>query len=519
MIKQYLILFSLFILLFFPSCSKEAAQPNILLIMVDDMGYSDIGCYGSEISTPNLDQLANEGLRFTQFYNASRCCPTRASLLTGLYPHQAGMGSMVSTRNDPGPYQGYLNDQSATIAEVLKGAGYTTLMSGKWHVGEQKPNWPTDRGFDHYFGLISGGANYYDITKGKNETVKRKMALDGEPWTPPAEGFYMTDAITEHAVQFMQEYTDKNNPFFMYVAYTAPHWPLHAPKEDIQKYLGTYASGWDKLRTQRYQRMIDLGLVDQKWPLSPRDPETLPWNDVKDKQLMDRKMAVYAAQIDHMDRGVGQILETLKKQGMAENTLVMFLSDNGACHEGGALGFDRRNNGVPIGGVDSYASYGRSWSNAGNTPFRMHKHWVHEGGIATPLIVRWPETVKEGGGLTNQVGHIVDVMATCCDVAGIKYPSEIAGRSVTPVQGKSLLPVLNSQIRDGHEYLFWEHQGNKAVRWGEWKLVSKDRGVWELYNLEEDRTELNDVSKENVDIANELKTAWEDWAVKVGVRK
>ena len=499
------------------TCSPSGKQPNILLIMVDDMGYSDIGCYGSEINTPNLDKLAEEGLRFTHFYNASRCCPTRASLLTGLYPHQAGMGDMVNSSDKPGPYQGYLNKKCLTIAEALKPAGYTTLMSGKWHVGEEQPHWPTDRGFDHYFGLISGAANYWDISKGKRPGIQRQMALDGEPWQPPEEGFYMTDAITHHAVEFLNEYTSDQNPFFMYVAYTAPHWPLHAWPEDIQKYEGKYKMGWDVLRQQRYERMVDMGIIDEKWQLSPRDPKAMPWDEVEDKELMDRKMAVYAAQIDRMDQGVGKILNKLDELGETDNTLVLFLSDNGACHESGPLGFDRRNNDVPIGGEDSYASYGRSWSNAGNTPFRMHKHWVHEGGIATPLIARWPDVIQQKGKLTQQVGHIIDVMATCTEVAGTTYPETHNGNELTPLQGKSLLPVFQGTQRQEHEYLFWEHEGNKAVRHHQWKLVSKESGNWELYDIVADRTELHDLKNEKPEIYEKLLNAWQEWAQDVGV--
>ena len=516
---QSLLLVLMVSLLMIPGCAQQNARPNILLIMVDDMGYSDLGCFGSEIDTPNINELAAQGLRFTQFYNASRCCPTRASLLTGLYPHQAGVGDMVHSKYGLESYQGYLNDKSVTIAEVLKDAGYTTLMSGKWHVGEDRPHWPTDRGFDHYFGLISGAANYWDINKSKKQGVVRQMALDGQPWTPPAKGFYMTDAITDHAVQFLNDYTEKETPFFMYVAYTAPHWPLHAPEEDIQKYLGKYMNGWDELRAQRYQRMIDLGIIDPAWKLSPRDPEVSAWEEVEDKALMDRKMAVYAAQIDHMDRGVGKILQTLEELGKADNTLIMFLADNGACHEGGPLGFDNRKNGVPIGGVDSYASYGRSWSNASNTPFRMHKHWEHEGGISTPLIVRWPGVVGQEGGLTDKVGHIVDIMATCCDAAGAEYPVERNSVTVTPKQGISLAPVFRGEKWDGHDFLFWEHEGNKAVRWGDWKLVSRDRGKWELYNMKQDRTELHDLIAEKPDIAERMIAEWERWADQVGVKK
>ena len=271
---------------FFPG-RQSATRPNILLIMVDDMGFSDIGCYGGEINTPNLDQLAAGGIRFTQFYNAAKCCPTRASLLTGLYPHQAGMGGMVNNGADirpPGPYQGYHNDKCLTNAEVLKNAGYQTFMSGKWHVGESRPHWPTDRGFDKYFGLISGAANYFDIKKGKAKNIKRQMAIDSEPYMPPKDNFYMTDAITENAVRHLDFSYQKEKPFFLYVAYTAPHWPLHALPEDIAKYKGAYLEGWDKLRKKRYQRQLAMGIIDKKWQLSPRDKGATAWEKVEKKK-------------------------------------------------------------------------------------------------------------------------------------------------------------------------------------------------------------------------------------------
>jgi arylsulfatase A-like enzyme len=506
-----------------PTQSLSGSRPNIILIMADDMGFSDIGCYGSEIRTPNIDRLAAEGLRFKQFYNAARCCPTRASLLTGLYPHQAGMGGMVNIggvdNGAPGPYQGYLNDNCVTLAEVLKSTGYTTLMSGKWHVGEAHPHWPTDRGFDRYFGLISGGANYFDISKTKAEGVTRKMVLDGEPWTPPDDGFYMTDAFSDHAVEFLDGEGRGDNPFFMYVAYTAPHWPLHALEDDIERYRGTYRAGWESLRDARYRRLVELDIIDEEWPLSPLDDEAARWEDVQDKELMDNKMAIYAAQIDRMDQGIGRILDTLRDIGKEENTIVLFLSDNGGCHEGDALGFDYRNNGLRPGGEDSYMSYGRSWANASNTPFRMFKHWVHEGGIATPLVARWPEGIRGHGGLTDDVGHIVDVMATCCDLAGAEYPTEFGGHGIIPLEGKSLVPVLEGGDRTGHDALFWEHDHNKAVRNGKWKLVSKENETWELYDLEADRSELNDVSGAYPSVAADMKELYRAWAEKCGVRE
>jgi len=505
-----------------PSKSNPLARrPNIVLIMADDMGFSDLGCYGSEINTPNLDNLAAQGIRFTQFYNAARCCPTRASLLTGLYPHQAGMGGMTNPggdKNITGPYQGYLNDKCVTIAEVLKTAGYNTLMSGKWHVGENRPHWPVDRGFDRYYGLISGAANYFDITKTKSKGRVRRFAIDDKPYVPKSKNFYMTDAITDNAVKFLDQYARDDHPFFLYVAYTAPHWPLHALPEDIAKYKGKYLKGWDQLRKERYQRMIQLGIIDKKWPLTPRDDGAVAWDTVQDKQLMDLKMAVYAAQIDRMDQGIGRIIAKLKETGKEQNTLVLFLSDNGACHETGPLGFDRRHNGLPPGGVDSYMSYGRSWANAGNTPFRRFKKWTHEGGISTPLIARWPAVIKKQNSITHQPGHITDIMATCCDIANARYPKTYKARNITPLQGKSLLPIFQGKKRPPHDPIYWEHMGNCAVRHGKWKLVAEKNGPWELYDLQADRTEMNNLIDTYPQKARQLMQMYKSWAKSCGAK-
>lgn len=494
----------------------SAGKPNIVLIMADDMGYSDIGCYGGEVNTPNLDRLAAGGLRFTQFYNAARCCPTRASLLTGLYPHQAGIGHMVGNRGYPA-YQGYLNDRCITIAEALKTAGYRTLMSGKWHVGENQPHWPINRGFDKYYGIISGGANYFDITKAKADGVKRIMAVDDKAFVPTPGRFYMTDAFSENAVKFIDTYGRMKEPFFLYLAYTAPHWPLHAWPDDIAKYKGKYLKGWDNLREQRYRRMIKMGLISSKWKMSPRDNTTWPWDDEKNKELLDLKMAVYAAQIERMDYGIGRVLDKIKEVGAAENTLVMFLSDNGGCAEGGPVGFDNRKNGLPPGGVDSYMSYGLSWANASNTPFRRFKHWVHEGGIATPLIAYWPAVIKNAGSFTHQPGHIIDIMATCLDVAGIRYPKTFKGKELIPLEGKSLLAIFKGKQRDGHEAIYWEHEGNRAVRQGKWKLVAAHNDPWELYDLEADRTELNNLAAQYPQKVEQLKAMYETWAKRCDV--
>lgn len=498
-----------------------APPPNVVLIMADDMGYSDLGCFGSEIETPNLDRLAAGGLRFTRFYNAARCCPTRASLLTGLYPHQAGMGGMVNSSKDPqraGAYQGYLNDRCVTIAEVLGRAGYATYMAGKWHVGEFRPVWPVDRGFDRYYGLVSGGMNYFNIRLGKRKGIFRHFAVDDREYRPPADGFYSTDAFTDHALTMLREHKG-GRPFFLYLAYNAPHWPLHAPEKEIQKYLGKYTGGWSELRGRRHQRMLKMGLIPETWRLSPQDPNAADWHKLKleKKREMDRKMAVYAAMIDRMDQNIGRVVDLLDTKGQLDNTLVLFLSDNGACHEGGTFGQNFRPDLTgPIGTQNSYHSYGISWSNASNTPFRRHKHWVHEGGIATPLVVHWPAGIKARGELRRQVGHVIDLMATCVDVAGAEYPAKLNGHAVRPMEGVSLRPFFDSD-RVTPRTLFWEHMQNRGVRNGRWKLVAARGSGWELYDVQRDPTELNNLIQTRPELARDLAAKWAAWAKRVDV--
>lgn len=497
--------------------AATAKRPNIVVILADDMGFSDIGCYGSEIHTPNIDVLAADGLRFTQFYNTARCCPTRASLLTGLYSHQAGMGDMVGfpDQNRPsGPYQGYLNDRCVTIAEVLRQAGYSTYMSGKWHVGERPEHWPRKRGFDRYFGLISGGSSYWELST--PDPHPRIMVMDDQPCEPQGEHFYMTDAFSDYAVKCIDEHAGNENPFFLYLAYTAPHWPIHVWPDDIAKYKGVYDIGWDELRERRYRKMIELGIVDARWPLSPRDPAVPSWEDVQDREDRALRMAVYAAMIDRMDQGIGGVLSALKRSGADDNTLVLFLSDNGGCHEP----VEKRKlhtDGKLPGERGSFLGYQRPWANASNTPFRMFKHWVHEGGIATPLIARWPSRVVKGGSLTHQVGHVIDMMATCCECAGVSYPQTFGGRELVPMEGRSLIDVLDGKTRASHDAIYWEHEGNKAIRQGAWKLVAAKDKNWELYNLEADRTELHDLVTENESKVESLSTLWNQWAAKCGV--
>ena len=510
------------------SCTqRETNPPDILLILADDMGYSDLGCYGSEIQTPNLDRLAANGLRFTRFYNTARCCPTRASLLTGLYPHQAGMGGMVKCKpaDEANPFQGYLNDQCVTLAEVLKTGGYQTYMSGKWHVGEFRPIWPVDRGFDEFYGIVSGAMNYWDITLAKSKGLVRTFARNDKAFIPEPGDFYSTDAFTDEVIRMLTEHTeleserDKKIPFFAYVAYNAPHWPLHAPEEVIEKYQGKYMGGWSELRKQRFKRMIELGILDEKWQLSPSDGADWDTLNESTRYEMDRKMAVYAAMIDRLDQNIGNLVIKLEEMGRLKNTVIMFLSDNGACHESGLLGNNFRPDLTgPIGTVNSYHSYGRSWSNASNTPFRLHKHWVHEGGISTPLIVHWPKGLKtKAGGLSHQPGHVIDIMATCCELAGINYPEQYNNQQIIPLEGKSLMPIFKGQKRKGHEIIYWEHFGNMAARNGPWKLVKTNNGEWELYNIESDRTELNDLSEEMPGKVKELIKIYNAKATQTGM--
>lgn len=483
-----------------PLAAKAETRPNIVVIMADDMGFSDIGCYGGEVNTPNLDSLAKGGVRFTQFYNTARCCPTRSSLLTGLYSHQTGIGHMVNDRGKPG-YRGFLNDRCATIGEVMRPAGYSTLMTGKWHVGEKRPHWPTDRGFDRYFGLISGASNYWKLDKG------RQMAMDDKPFTPEEGKFYMTDAFTEHAVRFMDEYGRKENPFLLYMAYTAPHWPLHAWPEDIAKYRGKYLKGWDKLREERHERQKAMGLVDKKWPLTPRDAKVPAWDSVSKKDEWDLRMAVYAAQIDRMDQGIGKMIRKLKDLGQFDNTLILFLADNGGCAEeniGGELP------GVP-GPVDSFTSYRTPWANASNTPFRLYKHWVHEGGISSPLIMHWPKRIKPSKQWVQRPSHLIDIMATCVDVGKARYPNE----PVQAMEGESLMAAVDGKAR--RRPLFWEHEGNRAVRDGDWKLVSRYPGDWELYNIAADRTEMKNLAAAETARVSGMKQKYDQWAARCNV--
>ena len=512
-------------------------RPNVLLILNDDMGFSDIGCYGGEVRTPNLDSLARKGLRFTQFYNTARCSPSRASLLTGLHPHQTGIGILV---DDSGPegYPGNLNKCCVTMAEVLGRHGYATYMSGKWHVAHDFLNvndtWPCQRGFDRFYGTVVGAGSYYDpntLTR-DNENIEHEAEEDPD--------FFYTDAISDNAVMFLDDHAeadaDSEKPFFMYVAYTAPHWPLHALPADIAKYKGRFDAGWDQLRAERLGRMVAMGIIDPSWELSQRDERVQPWHDVENKDWETRRMEVYAAQIDRMDQGIGRIVRALEANGQLDNTLVIFLADNGACEE--VLNSDaqwlrkghimrevtrdgrpvRVGNGrdVPAGGEDTYQSCGIGWANLSDTPFRKYKHWTHEGGIATPLIVHWPRGISSGGQLRRQPGQLPDVMATVLDITGAEYPEEFNGNTILPCEGTSLLPIFDNRP-NGRGLMYWEHEGNAAVREGDWKLVRDFPGPWELYDLRADRTEMHDLSAEHPEKVEALAEAYFQWAERCGV--
>jgi arylsulfatase A-like enzyme len=515
----------------------DAKQPNIIVMMADDMGYSDIGCYGGEVDTPNIDKLAGGGVRFTQFYNTARCCPTRAALLTGLYQHQAGIGHMVDDRGFDS-YSGDLNDKCMTMAEVMKTAGYHTYLSGKWHVTKHighwsgneeytsKHNWPRQRGFDRFFGTITGCGSFYDPVT---------LVRENEPIQPDSDDFFYTDAISDTAVDYITEHkTDTpDDPFFMYVAYTSPHWPLHAVPEDIEKYKGTFDMGWDKLREERLKRMIDMGIIDPKWALSARDKNVPEWDKAENKEWELRRMETYAAMIDCMDRGIGRIVESLEQTGQLDNTLILFLADNGGCAEDlgpnskalyiptetldGRPVFPGNRTNIMAGADDTYQSYAIPWANVSNTPFRRYKHWVHEGGISSPLIAHWPDRIKPDGEFREQPGHLIDIMATCVDIAGAEYPSENKGVPIHPMEGVSLVPAFDQQPL-GRDIIYWEHEGNRAIRKGDWKLVMRHNQDWELFDLKEDRTEQNDLAGENYELVEDLTALWQAWADRCGVQ-
>jgi arylsulfatase len=505
----------------FAQHKQPAKRPNIIIILADDMGYSDIGCFGSETQTPNLDAMAKGGLRMTHFYNASRCCPTRASLLTGLYQHQAGVGDMVNHRDVPA-YQGYLNQNCVTIAEALQQSGYNTLMAGKWHVGTESSHWPVKRGFDHYFGLIDGASSYFNPTMPYRPNQKLTIALDDKEYTP-GPNWYSTNAYADYALKFIEGNKGTGKPFFLYMAFTSPHWPIQALPGDIAKYKGKYLKGWDKLRQERLERQKQLGIIAKDEKLSPKDKSVPEWDSLtpEEKEQFDTKMAVYAAMVDRMDQNIGRTRKKLQELGEDKNTLIMFLSDNGASNETiSGPGFTPEvlaANSKPASDSTSFTSYGALGANVSDTPFRLFKHWEYEGGTATPFIAYYPDVIKPGS-IVNKPAHIIDLMVTCLDLAGATYPKVYHGNNIIPTEGISLVPVFKGQKWQGHNGLFFEHEGNRAVRQGDWKLVSqRPENKWELYNISTDRSELNDLSARYRQKVAELEAMYKAWATRAGV--
>ncbi|MDQ3277998.1 MAG: arylsulfatase [Bacteroidota bacterium] len=520
-----------------------SARPNIILILADDLGYSDIGSFGGEIATPNLDYLAANGVRFSRFYNTSRCCPTRAALLTGLYNHNAGIGEMTSDRDLPG-YRGFLTPNTVTIAEVLKDAGYRTGMVGKWHVsntieqktGEAQLRWlnhqeehplfspieqyPTSRGFEKYFGNLWGVVDFFDPFSLVNGTEPVK--------TVPAD-YYHTDAISDSAVSYIREFSRSKKPFFLYVAQTAPHWPLHALPEDIKKYENTYKIGWDVIREARYKRMVQSGLIDPaKAPLSPRLGADLKWEENPHKEWDARAMAVHAAMVDRMDQGIGKMLAALRQAGELENTVIFFLSDNGASPENAMQygpGFDRPSEtragqkiayptkkDVLPGPQTTFTSIGQRWANVSNTPYQYAKQEPYEGGVRTPMIAFWPAGIKRKGSISEAIGHVMDFMATVVELTGATYPRMYKGNAITPYQGSSLLTAFAAAGAKGHAVLFNEHFWGRYVRSGDWKLVSRNGEPWQLFRIQEDETELNNLATKHPDVVQKMEKMWQEWA-------
>ena len=494
--------------------------------MVDDMGYSDLGNYGSEIKTPNLDKLASEGLRLREFYNNSICAPTRGSLLTGQYQHKAGMGFFDVNLGLPA-YQGYLNKESLTLGEVFRSGGYSTLLSGKWHVGsEDQSQWPNQRGFDKFYGILKGASNYFDtkpLPFGKTP-YPVKLIRNNEELHPKDDSYYFTDEIGNNAVTFLDEQNKENKPFFLYLAFTAPHWPLQAKPVDIAKYRGKFDEGWDVLREKRIEKLKANGILPANQTVAPRDPEVPEWSKLSydEKQFWKAKMEVYAAMVDNMDQNVGKVLNELKALKKDKNTLIIFISDNGA--QGGfntynPLGRNFVRNEGPIGTSGSFDYQEQNWAYLSNTPLQQYKNNMHEGGFSSPFIAWYPSKIKAGR-IDKGTGHIIDLAPTFYELAGITYPAAYNGVNSNPLAGKSLLPVLFDNVSEVNRGapLFWERAGNRAVRDGKWKLVSTYPAYqWELYDLETDRGETNNIAQQNPGIVNDLSAKYFDWADKTGV--
>lgn len=525
------------------SATQAESKPNIILIVADDMGFSDLGCYGSEIKTPTLDQLGHQGLRLSQFYNGTRCCPSRSAILTGLYPHQAGIGHMTEDRG-LAAYSGTLTNTCVTIPEVLKKNGYATGMTGKWHLirhnrlDTTNPNWPTARGFDYFYGTIPGHGSLWD---------PKGLFLNKTP-QKAEKGFFYTDAIADHAIEFIDISTAAKKPFFLYMPFTAPHYPLHAREKTINQYEDTYKIGWDAIRQQRYEGLKKEGILKAETKLSPRDPASPAWDKEEHKRWQAHRMQVFAAMVQEMDEAIGHVIEKLKTNKQFDNTLIVFISDNGGSNEGhlnntierlnkpwkSSMFPDKTLDGHPVmpgdftnlylGPDNTYGSYGISWANVSNAPFRRHKSWLHEGGISAPCIVHWPAKIKKPA-IQHAPAHVIDLMPTFLEASQSTYPTQYKGNAITALEGKSLF----AKDLDKDRGIGWEHEGNRAYRIGPWKIVSEypgswktfypypEQGEWELYNMDNDRTELNNLAKKHPEILAKLVKEYQQWSKRLGV--
>ncbi|MFN3193213.1 MAG: arylsulfatase [Aureliella sp.] len=482
----------------------KATRPNIIVILADDMGYSDLGCTGAEIHTPNIDDLARNGVLFTHCYNTSRCCPTRAALLTGQYQWDAGLGHMTSTKSDLPEYSRQLNRSCATIAELLERSGYQTFMSGKWHLGDKRDAWPDRRGFQQFYGSPMGGGLYFYPSKFYN----RPLFRNGEAVEPQGE-WYSTDAFTDATTHFLRTERDRDKPFFIYLAYIAPHFPLQAKEADIGKYKDTYQAGYEAIRRERFRKQQQSGLV----PTGLEMPAgAFDWRAVENQKQEARKMAVYAAQVDCLDQNVGKLMATLKEEKLHENTLVLFLSDNGGCSNS----FNKTPM-VEIGGANSNAAYGK-WHNVSNTPYRKAKSQEHEGGIVTPMVASWPAGIVRSNRLIHAPIHVMDLMPTFLRLADVDYPDTFRGYPLDPLDGIDFWPLVAGEQNQQGRILYWEHEGNRAVRQGDWKLVSLRKRNWELYDLSTDPFEQRDLAESHPEKVVEFKRLYRAWTKEHGVQ-
>jgi len=514
-IKSFVTLTGVFSL---PFIVHALGKPNFVVVLIDDVGYADFSCYGGAIPTPNIDNLAQNGVRMSQMYNCARSCPTRASLLTGLYPQQAGVGHMVGndrSKESSNAYQDYLNNNCVTLAEVMNANDYFTAMVGKWHVGQFQGVTPKNRGFMRSLSSPAGG--FYFAGK-KSQLYLNGVNIENEDPRLPTN-WYSTDLWTQFGLQFIDEAILAKKPFMLYLAHNAAHFPLQAPAEDIARFKGKFSKGWDVLRQECYQRQLESNLLGKPYGLTKRNPKIPKWEDVDVKQKLQSEhiMEIYAAVITKLDQNIGKLVSELKAKGVYDNTVIILLSDNGGNAEGKDV-FGTYNGENP-GAVGSRVFLGQAWAETSNTPFYLYKHHTHEGGIAAPCIISYPNGIpaSQNGKVVNQPGHVVDIMATLVDMSGAKYPKIFNGNKIVPMQGINLLPIWKGETAKRKDPIFWEHEANVALRDGKWKLVKEDKEKdFQLYDMDADRTELNDLSKKEPAVMAKMMKEYEAMYKKVG---